>query len=59
MRDAAERAIAAVALARGWEHSHREDLFAAAIKLSAEFAGGFAAAEKSRENAEYAFMEDF
>ena len=64
MRDAAERAASAVALARGWEHSRREDLFAAALKLSAEFAdsefvGGFAVAEKLRENAEYDFMEGF
>ena len=59
MRDAAACAASAVALARGWEHSRREDLFAAALKLSAEFAGGFVAVEKSPENAEYAFMEDF
>lgn len=64
MWDAAERAATAVALARGWEHSRPEDLFAAAIKLSAEFddsefVGGFAVAEKFRENAEYDFMEDF
>ena len=51
-------------MARGWEHSRREDLFAAALKLSAEFddsefVGGFVVAEKFRENAEYDFMEDF
>ena len=62
--DAAECAVSAVALARGWEHSRQEDLFAAALKLSAEFddsefVGGFAVAEKFRENAEYDFMEDF
>ena len=62
--DAAECAVSAVALARGWEHSRHEDLFAAASMLSAEFddaefVGGFAVAEKFRENAEYDFMEDF
>ena len=62
--DAAARAVSAVALARGWEYSRHEDLFAAALKLSAEFddsefAGGFVVAEKFRENAEYDFMEDF
>ena len=62
--DAAECAVSAVALARGWEHSSHEDLFSAAIKLSAEFddsefVGGFVVAEKFRENAEYDFMEDF
>ena len=64
MWDAAKCAATAVALARGWEHSRHEDLFAAAIKLSAEFddsefVGGFVVAEKFRENAEYDFMEDF
>jgi len=64
MWDAAECAVSAVALARGWEHSRHEDLFAAAIMLPSEFddsafVGGFAVAEKFRENAEYDFMEDF
>ena len=57
MWDAAECAVSAVALARGWEHSRHEDLFAAASMLSAEsddseFVGGFVVAEKFRENME-------
>ena len=64
MWDAAEHAVVAIALERGWEHSCPEDLFSAASMLSdefadAEFVGGFMVAEKFRDNAEYDFMEDF